>query len=180
MHRACRHTEEIRSMKSTGFWIVVWLLAVATAQQVHAQAATTFILVRHAEKESGSKDPALTPAGQQRAERLAHFLSRQAVQAVYSSNYQRTRQTAAPLALMKNLSIQTYDPARPEEARSMQREFPGATIVVVGHSNTIPKLANYLLGKDLVADFTDDEYDNLLIITVPASGKEATLTRLVF
>jgi 2,3-bisphosphoglycerate-dependent phosphoglycerate mutase len=123
-------------------------------------AQTTFILVRHAEKESTANDPGLSAAGQQRALALARILEQQKVDAIYSTNFNRTRNTVKPLADAKGISIQTYE----KEPDIAELQKSGGTIVVCGHSNTIPALANKLLGKQQFANFADDDYGNLLII----------------
>jgi 2,3-bisphosphoglycerate-dependent phosphoglycerate mutase len=125
-----------------------------------ASAQTTFILVRHAEKEVGSTDPSLSPAGQQRALALTRILEQQKVDAIYSTNFNRTKDTVKPLADTKGITIQTYE----KEPDIDRLQKTGGTVVICGHSNTIPTLANKLLGKQQFANFTDDDYGNLLII----------------
>ena len=61
--------------------------------------ATTFglFLFRHAEKADAPKDdPALSEAGQRRAQALAVALKRSNVTAVYTTQLRRAQQTAAP------------------------------------------------------------------------------------
>jgi len=125
-----------------------------------ASAQTTFILVRHAEKESAANDPGLSAAGQQRALALAKILEQQKVDAIWSTNFNRTRSTVKPLADAKAISIQTYE----KEPDIDKLQKAGGTVVICGHSNTIPALANKLLGKQQFTTFADDDYGNLLII----------------
>ena len=74
--------------------------------------AFTLYLVRHAEKQAdGSNDPALTPAGQQRAQHLAGWLQDKDVGDVWTSDYNRTRSTAAPVLFSRpGLALKFYDP----------------------------------------------------------------------
>src|SRR5215213_9019578 len=66
---------------------------------VSCHAATTIILVRHAEKAvSTSADMALSEAGAARANELARVLGGARIGAIYTTQYLRTRQTVAPLA----------------------------------------------------------------------------------
>jgi len=55
------------------------------------------------------------------------------------------------------------------------QEFPGGTVLIVGHSNTIPRLANELAGQSDFSDLDDATYDNLFIASVPAEGKAVVL-----
>lgn len=132
---------------------------------------TTLILVRHAEKENdGTKDPGLTAEGKARAADLVKILGETKIDAIYSTNYKRTRSTVQPLAAAKGISILTYDPMKGEEMDKILQAHAGATIVICGHSNTTPWVANYLLDKEELADFKDSDYDNLIILSVLEKG----------
>ncbi|HEX8060297.1 MAG TPA: phosphoglycerate mutase family protein [Cyclobacteriaceae bacterium] len=135
------------------------LLAVLMFACASASAQTTFILVRHAEKETGN-DPVLTTAGQQRALSLVKLLEQQKVDAIYSTNFNRTKSTVKPLADAKGINIQSYE-KEPDIEKLLKA---GGTVVICGHSNTIPALANKLLGKQQFTNYADDDYGNLLII----------------
>src|SRR5439155_23503824 len=70
--------------------------------------STTIIVVRHAEKESGSADPPLSAAGQARAELLARMFgdvnAPGHIEAIYVSPTVRTQMTAAPVAARLGLT----------------------------------------------------------------------------
>lgn len=72
-------------------------------------------LVRHAEKLTDLKNPALTTCGTTRAEQLANMLSKTAITSIYSTSYQRTMQTAKPLATQQSITIKTYNPKQLEQ-----------------------------------------------------------------
>ena len=81
-------------MIRTTFWAMVTMIGLTSFA---AMAEHTIYLVRHAEKAKG-KDPVLTAQGKQRAENLAQMLQDAGVTRVYSTDYRRTQQTAAPSA----------------------------------------------------------------------------------
>ncbi len=141
---------------------------------------TTFILIRHAEKamEQSTNDPDLSPVGKQRAQRLSDLLNEGEVNAVYSTPFKRTRQTVEPLATKKGLTILDYQINKEEEIDRMLTAHSGGTIVVVGHSNTIPWMTNKLLGVQKHHPWEDGDYDNVLVITVFEKGKSAKLVWL--
>ncbi len=143
--------------------LLVLLLLLVVISEVKAQ--TTFILIRHAEKEATGTDPHLTKEGEERAKRLASMLEQQHIDAIYSTNYNRTKSTVKPLADAKGIQIQIYD-KQPDIANL------GGTVVIVGHSNTIPALANLLIGKEQFKAFDDHDFGNLLII------KDGSVTHL--
>jgi broad specificity phosphatase PhoE len=141
---------------------------------------TTFILVRHAEKVmDGSKNPDLSDEGKKRAERLVGILKNTSIDAVYSTDFTRTKSTIEPLAQSRNLSVFLYSGLKNEEIDKMVIDHAGKTILLCGHSNNIPRIANYLLGAETLTDFTDADYGNLLIVTVSSIGS-GTLTWLSF
>lgn len=135
-----------------------------------APAVTTIVLVRHAEKGGDGDDPQLSDAGQQRARRLAAALRDLSVAAVYTSEFRRTASTVAPLCEAKELRAITV-PARDGKALAarLQGENLGQTVVVCGHSNTLPALAK-ALGVAVPPTIGDDEYDCLLVVTLDADG----------
>jgi 2,3-bisphosphoglycerate-dependent phosphoglycerate mutase len=92
------------------------------------------------------------------------------IAAIYSSDYKRTKNTAAPLAQAKNLEIKIYEPMKEDEIKRVIAENKGKTVLIVGHSNTTPWTANFLTGNKL-KDFADTDYGNILIVNVWDAGK---------
>jgi phosphohistidine phosphatase SixA len=134
----------------------------------------TVYLVRHAEKVDDGHDPKLTAAGMERAETLARNLGDAGIRHIHSSDYFRTRDTAAPAAAAWGLEVQLYDPrdlpALVEKLHSM-----GGTHLVVGHSNTTPEAVG-LLGGDPGPEIEEaTEYDRLYVVTVGQDGTADTV-----
>ncbi|WP_342120842.1 SixA phosphatase family protein [Pseudoduganella sp. OTU4001] len=150
------------------------LLAASAALPLQALAETYHIYVsRHGEKVvSDSKDPPLTAAGELRARHIAVMLQSAGIQRVFSTNYQRTQQTAAPTAAQFGLAVQSYDPGKQAEFAKQVRGM-GGNMLLVGHSNTIPDLVRQL-GGDAGSDIADDEYNRLYHLTITDDGKVAT------
>ena len=124
-------------------------------------------LVRHAEKAAGP-DPTLTEAGQARAIALAETLRHADIDTVYSSDYKRTRETAAPIADMLAVEVQLYDPDHLEALASRLKKTGGRALVV-GHSNTTPRLV-WLLGGEPGSPIDEaSEYDRLYVVTTYAN-----------
>ena len=144
------------------------VLFVLSIQLILAQEATTYYLIRHAEKDRSdpsNSNPELTLEGRQRSQRWSAVFERIALDAVYSTNYLRTIQTASPTAEAHHIAIQFYDP------RALySEEFKASTtvqnVLIVGHSNTIPELANAILGEQQFENIPDDINSYLYVITV--------------
>jgi broad specificity phosphatase PhoE len=165
---------------------LVALFALApVAARARAQSATpgstTIILVRHAEKAAEpSADPPLTAIGVVRAETLADLVKDAGVRAIVSTQFVRTRTTAAPVAARLGLEVETLDARLTARATadSLLAKHRGQTVLVVGHSNTVPAIIE-ALGAPRPAEICDAGYDNAFIVTVPASGP-ASVVRLHF
>jgi phosphohistidine phosphatase SixA len=142
-----------------------------------ASPESVFFLVRHAEKADQSEDPPLTEAGRARAEALARMLKDAGVDGVFSSDFERTRDTAAPLARHLGLEVAPYDPNALADLAKTLRASPGRYLVV-GHSNTTPELAG-LLGGEPGPPIPEDEYDRLYVLLHrPGEGTSTIVLRL--
>jgi len=133
---------------------------------------TTFYLIRHAEKDrsdSKNSDPILTDKGLERAENWAKALKDIDFDAIYSTNYKRTMQTATPLADLKRLEILNYD-ANNLYNSEFKKATSGKTVLVVGHSNTTPQFVNAILGEKKYENINDSENGALFIVEVQADG----------
>lgn len=158
------------------------LACLALAWPVHAPAMTAdtvIVLVRHAEKAAlPPGDPGLAPAGERRARALADRLAQAPLGAVYATPYRRTQLTAAPAARVHGLAV-TIRPAgesAPSLARVLRQRHAGQTVLVVGHSNTVPALVLELTGI-AVAPIDEADYGRLYTITLssnapPSLGQE--------
>jgi phosphohistidine phosphatase SixA len=125
----------------------------------------TLYLVRHAEKQVvEGNDPGLTDAGNHRSEQLARWLQDKGIRKIWSSDYQRTRDTAGPLVSKLGLELTLYDPRDlPALADKLLGNRENAFIV--GHSNTTPDLTRLLCQCD-ISDMDDSEYDQLYVVSV--------------
>lgn len=131
-------------------------------------------LVRHAEKELAGRemmanDPDLTEAGRARAARLSILLSAEPVIEVWSTNYTRTRDTASPLAVAHELDVQIYDPAVSDQMVAQLRNKKGV-VVIIGHSNTIGKLAADISDLPPGPDLNETDYETLYWVTIAKDG----------
>lgn len=116
-------------------------------------------LVRHAEKVNEPINPTLTACGKSRAKQLASLLSQTNISTIYSTHYQRTMQTAQPLANKNKIAIKNYNPKYLEQL-SLQLQQSQTNTLVVGHSNTTPRLVA-LLTKQTVAPLSEQDYQQL-------------------
>ncbi|HKG92834.1 MAG TPA: phosphoglycerate mutase family protein [Gemmatimonadaceae bacterium] len=155
--------------------------AAAAANPVPSAAVTTVLLVRHAERPPGA-DPSLDAAGQARAQALADALASAGVSAIYTTQFRRTQETAAPLAQRLGIVPQVIaarggDSAAvhaQEVAAAIRARHAGGVVLVVGHSNTVPLIVR-ALGGTAPDQIADAEYGNLFIVTVGETGVVRTI-----
>ena len=136
----------------------------------------TFIVVRHAEKTSDSeRDPDLSDAGLARARALAGLLADTDVAAVLTTDYRRTRQTVQPAADAHGIAPATYDAAggARDFAARLRADHPRGTVLVAGHSNTVPDIVAALCAC-AVEPMPETEYDRLSTVRIAPDGR-ATL-----
>jgi len=163
------------------FFLAVVLLPVSLVPpQIRAQERPIIFLVRHAERAddgamTGQEDPPLSEAGFSRARMLAKLLKDAGIDHVYSSDFIRTRETAAPTAEEAGVEIEIYDH---RDAEGFARELlatPGRHLVV-GHSNSTPALVA-ALGGDPHGEIEHLEYDRLYLVTARPDGVDTVLLR---
>jgi broad specificity phosphatase PhoE len=159
--------------------LVALTLLPTTSRLLSAQGSppTVVVIVRHAEKAAEPKnDPPLTPTGVERAQALAVLLRDADVAVVMHTPTTRTRETARPVAEQFGLTPQVL-PLGPMAVHAAVvaeavRKYPGRTIVVVGHSNTIMSYVE-ALGGPKRAELCDHHYDGLY--TLILDGAKARL-----
>jgi broad specificity phosphatase PhoE len=131
-------------------------------------------VVRHAERTDQSEDAPLSAAGRERAEALASALRSAHLDHVYSSDYARTKETAAPVATGRGLQVELYDPRNLPALADKLRETGGRHLVV-GHSNTTPTLVE-LLGGEPGSPIDDaGEFDRLYIVAIGRNGSTSSV-----
>lgn len=180
-----------------------WLIAPALARQgvgdlpddpndkpdPNAPKPRTLVLVRHAEKAEPKADapkdpdPSLSEIGKQRAEALVRMLGDAHFTHIWTSEYKRTQETAAPLAAKFGLKPVPF-PARDvlglsERLRGMPQ---GSIALVVGHSNTLPALVrsfNLNLGNlGGGTDLAENEFDRLVVVSFVAPEAPCALLEM--
>jgi len=136
---------------------------------------TVVLVVRHAEKAGPSGDVPLSASGEVRARALVAIGREAGVSAILTTQFQRTRQTGAPLAESLGITAETVEVRGgvPEHAKgiadAVRSRYAGRTVLVVGHSNTVPAIV-HALGGAKRPDICDEVYDDLFTVIVAADG----------
>ncbi|RAJ24834.1 phosphohistidine phosphatase SixA [Gelidibacter algens] len=138
------------------------------AQKEPNSEVTTYFFIRHAEKDrsdTSEKDPHLTGEGHKRAQDWSIILQHIQFDAIYATNYYRTKETCQPTATKNNLEIITYN-ADTYFDSTFESATKGKTVLIVGHSNTIPEFVNAAIGSKKYEHIDDANNGNLYIVTL--------------
>ncbi len=141
---------------------------------------STYYLIRHAEKDrtdKANRNPDLTEEGQKRAVKWSEVLNKFGINAVYSTNYNRTLNTGKPTADANNLTVKTYHPFK-IDMEAFLKETEGKNVLIVGHSNTTASFANKLIGSDVYEEIKDDNNANLYIVTIHGDKRSHVLIKM--
>ncbi len=147
--------------------LLITFTSLASAQQA-------VILVRHAELQGAAmapaKDLALSEAGEARAKRLAGILKDAGVGAIYVTDFVRTLKTAEPLSRELNRELTVLPKGDPQElVERLRKNHGGQTVVLVGHTDTLPGL---LKARGHPADIKIEaqDYGNIFVVTPKSDG----------
>lgn len=163
----------IKKALSVSFMGASLLFSGLCATSLMAADANIIYLTRHAEKLDTGSDPSLSDAGKLRASNIASMLKEANINAIYSTSYNRTLETAAPLSELTSVGVQSYNPSALSEFSTELKTLVGNTMVV-GHSNTTPELVT-LLGGDAGTAIDESEYDRLYQLIFDQDGSVTTV-----
>ena len=147
---------------------------------LYSCSSTNYYVVRHAERVDNSRNSALSAAGLKRAQDLKDTLLSKKIDLIFVSTYVRTQQTAQPTANAKSLPLIIYKPDTTAGLITHLKKIKGKSVLVVGHSDTVPDIV-FGLSNKAVAPIADNDFDNLYIITVRNFlGTHRKLLRLTY
>ena len=147
-------------MKYAYLLLTLLLMNISSAQET-----TTIYLIRHAEKADTSPDTELSETGKERAQKWKTYLNDKNIEAIYSTPYKRTTATAEPMAIARGINITSYNPAE-MDLKAIAEKHKGKGILIVGHSNTLPKYVNKLLRENQYPDIDESEFGSVYIVTI--------------
>lgn len=152
-------------------------IAIALLLPLGAHAQQTVILVRHAELQGTAmaepRELPLSDEGKARAQKLANLLAEAGVAAIYVTDFQRTNQTGQPLSYKIDRPLTVVPKGDPRElVARLRKEHAGETVLVVGHTDTLPGLIK-ALGHPAEIKIDAQDYGNLFIVSPKADGAPA-------
>jgi len=143
------------------------LLMLCATTLAAAPKVTTVILVRHAEKATTDRDTVLSSAGTDRAKELARVLTGTKIDAIFTTEFRRTKETAAPTVQALGLTpiVRNTGPAYATDlAKEILTQHAGETVLVVGHSDSTISVMQ-ALGATGLPKIEEPHFDNLFVLT---------------
>ena len=159
-------------MKRTLITIFVILFAFTLeAQEINkTYEVSTYYFIRHAEKvKAEDSNPELSSEGELRAKKWAEIFEDISFEAIYTTNFIRTRNTALPTAKDQELELSFYSPGKLDYEKFLS-ETKGKIVLIVGHSNTTPAFVNKLIGTEKYKLIDHDSFGNLYIVEITESS----------
>jgi phosphohistidine phosphatase SixA len=183
-----RMQKEYASLRRRPFLTPVWIFALlgllslgAAAWAVREASTTLVVVMRHAEKlPDAVADPALSPAGLERAQRLVALLGdvprELAVDAVCVTQWQRTASTGLPLATRLGIPV---IPVAAEDLAGLEarirHEYRGRRVLVIAHSDSVPEIVADLSKGAKVPPIAEREYGTAYLIAIPRWSRPSVL-----
>ena len=170
-----------RKLRRIVFALLFTGFAVLLSWFFESQVTTTVIITTHAELETDlSSNSGLSDEGIKRANRLASTLSSVDViaglDAIYTTSYRSTQETAEPISRRLNLPINIVDQDASEVfIESIMDDHSGQIVLIVSHPENLPGLIVQLQGSKKINIESLINNDQLFIVTVPWFGKVKTL-----
>ncbi len=110
---------------------------------------TNLFFVRHAERLDNSPLSPLSAQGLAHADALRDTLQKAGIDLIYCSVYERTKQTAQPLAHALGKALVQYSPDTTLGLLPVLQNLKNKNALVVGHSDNIPRLIKALTGDSV-------------------------------
>lgn len=142
---------------------------------------TTFYLIRHAEKDRSNPDeqnPNLTAKGIERSIHWASYFDSIPLNSIYTTNYNRTKETITPVSESKGITPKIYSPNELDIEQFIQANY-GKSVLISGHSNTTPNMVNKILGEEKFSDMSDSDNKSLFVIKVVDSKTNIQIRSVV-
>ena len=157
--------------------IIVLLLFFWIQVTLGQNTITQYYFIRHAEKADSSKNPDLSEKGLERAQEWKALFSDINFDAIYSTDFNRTLQTIQPIVAGNNQLLKIYNP-KMIDVELFKKETQGKTILIVGHSNTVPNMVNQIIKENKYVDIAENQFGNLYIITLFENQTQSQLLHL--
>ena len=179
---------EYARLRRRPFLAPIWIFGLAAVfallvagWAIVAASTTVVVVIRHAEKAiDETPDPALSPAGLERAGRLATIFGTGpkglAIDAIFVTQWQRSADTARPLAARLGLPLERVpDDDRHGLEQRILDGYRGRRVLVVAHSDTVADIVRDLAHGSALPAFGEIDYGMAYVIAIPRWSRPTVL-----
>lgn len=140
---------------------------------------TIFFFVRHAEKADNSDNPDLSADGYERAGRLGRIMENAGLNFIFATDKLRTQKTAEAVQNQAHtppwILYSRDDAAETAWLQEQLTSRRGKRLLVVGHSDTLPRMINKLTGGNPQLGPLDENSFNVFYVVACRQMGEAVL-----
>jgi len=176
-----------KHLLSASVALIIVLVVTGCAPPCPPEQMTTVLLVRHAEYCDASVDPSCDPndpglgsKGDLRAQELAHVARKAGVEAIYTTDTKRTKETVQYLETLELRATTFYTVTG--LVNQVMSDHAGDVVLVAAHAGgnlpTVPGIITELGGNRTNCSI-GNEFDNLCIVTICRRG-EVTVVNLQY
>lgn len=163
------------------FILVITLSCAKTKNETKInEETTTYYLIRHAEKDksdANNQNPNLVVKGLKRAKNWSNHFKNIDLDAIYSTDYKRTIETALPTAMDKDIEITPYNP-KTLDLKTFLEDTKNKTVLIVGHSNTTPSFVNKIIGEEKYESIDETINNKLFTVTIQDNNITSKVTNI--
>ena len=127
---------------------------------------TNLYFIRHAEENGNSvTNPHLSSSGKKRVKLLERYFSNKKIDTVFTTNLNRTFETAKGIAVFQGIPIIYYDPFK-MSFKTFFKQHKNSNSLIIGHSNTTPNFVNGIIGYPKYSQMMEDNYSDIYRVSV--------------
>ena len=131
---------------------------------------TAFYFIRHAESNGNrATNPHLIEKGIKRAKLYAKYFVDKKIDTIFTTNLNRTIETANIIAKSKGVPIIFYDPFTMDYNKFLE-QHKNSSSIIVGHSNTTPNFVNGIIGKPKYSQMVEENYSDMFIVAIDSDN----------
>jgi DNA-binding winged helix-turn-helix (wHTH) protein/broad specificity phosphatase PhoE len=142
-------------------------------QSESSSKTTQIFILRHTEKADDSENPDLSAKGIERAKYWKKVLQHTEIDHVYTTDFKRNIETALLISDNNSVKPELYYPMS-FDVQKFLKLIKGETVLIIGHSNTIPDMVNRLINENKYPPMSHKNYNILYLITINENGDSSS------
>ncbi len=132
---------------------------------------SAYYFIRHAESNGNrATNPHLSKKGLKRVKLYVKFFADKEIDTVFTTNLNRTYETAKAVADYKKVPIVFYDPFK-YSFKDFIKKHRNSPSLIVGHSNTTPNKVNEIIGIPKYSQMVEENYSDIFKLVKDSNNR---------